>query len=237
VHVIAQVADALVEAHEKSLIHRDIKPANVLLTNCYAPDVVKVVDFGLVKDVTAPEASVSSAQGVIAGTPAYMSPESIAHPDGIGPWSDVYSVGCLAYFLLTGVEVFASQSAMETYSHQLRSEPVPPSVRASRQVPAPLEELVLRCLRKKADERPTTTELRDTLRTFAVEPWGRWDSAAMSTWWATTGATISRSTPIAEDSTDRLVPKVGASVVRANPTRRGATISSSAVTTLARDER
>jgi serine/threonine protein kinase len=137
---------ALREAHEAGLVHRDIKPANVVL--CFhggLPDVVKVLDFGLVKQI-ATDAQVSrSDSSAIVGTPLFMSPEEISAPGSVGPQSDLYSVGAVAYFLLTGEPVFAGDNVIQVCGHHLHTLPVPPSQRTSRPVPSDVEALVRRC--------------------------------------------------------------------------------------------
>jgi hypothetical protein len=186
VHVLGQVAAALSEAHRKGLIHRDIKPANVLITRAHVLDLVKIVDFGLVKEVlnaTPGHEATATQQGVITGTPAYMSPEAVAHPEKVDSRSDVYSLGCLAYYLLTQSAVFTGQSTIEVCSHHLHTAPVPMSVRGPREVPRPLEELVLSCLAKAPEARPTADALVAALRGMAVEPWARWNDEDAAGWW------------------------------------------------------
>ncbi len=157
-HVLEQICGALAEAHAVGLIHRDIKPANIVLCERGGvPLVAKVVDFGLVKRVeqsdTSPELS---ATNVIMGTPLYLSPEAIAKPSAIDARSDLYSVGCVAYFMLTGTPVFEAASVVELCAHHLHTAPEAPSLRLGRPVPAELETIVLACLEKNAAERPQT---------------------------------------------------------------------------------
>jgi tRNA A-37 threonylcarbamoyl transferase component Bud32 len=187
VHVLGQIAQALAEAHKKGLIHRDIKPANVLLTqSSHAADLVKVVDFGLVKDLTTTldkDDPSKTQQGQISGTPTYMSPEALTRPDDIDGRSDIYSVGCLAYFLLTASTVFSGESTIEIASHHLHTTPVPLSSRSERAFPQPLEELVMQCLAKRPEDRPATDRLVASLRVLATEPWARWEEADALAWW------------------------------------------------------
>jgi tRNA A-37 threonylcarbamoyl transferase component Bud32 len=187
VHVIGQIAEALAEAHKKGLIHRDIKPANVLLTqSSHAADLVKVVDFGLVKDLTTTldkDDPSKTQQGQISGTPTYMSPEALTRPDEVDGRSDVYSLGCLAYFLLTASTVFSGESTIEVCSHHLHTTPVPLSSRSARAFPQPLEELVMHCLAKRPEDRPPTDRLVASLRVLATEPWARWEEADALQWW------------------------------------------------------
>jgi tRNA A-37 threonylcarbamoyl transferase component Bud32 len=206
VHVVTQVAQALAEAHKKGLIHRDIKPPNVLLTQAYVPDLVKVVDFGLVKEVARERLNQhETMQAGFAGTPSYMSPEALSQPDSVDARSDVYSLGCLAYYLLTASPVFRGDSTIEVCGHHLHTTPTPMSIRASREVPQPLEELVLSCLAKKPEARPATDTLVAALRGFSAEPWGRWDEADAAAWWRTNGAAVAAERERNVESVDRTV--------------------------------
>jgi serine/threonine-protein kinase len=187
VRVLAQVSAALAEAHSKGLIHRDVKPANVILTCAHVSDLVKVVDFGLVKEIapTGGDGSPSQTQqGQITGTPQYMSPEAITKPETVDARSDVYSLGCVGYFLLTGSPVFTSETTIEVYSHHLHTAPTPIGERARREIPRLLEELIFRCLAKAPEERPSSDELAATLRAMAGQSWARWEEADAAAWWA-----------------------------------------------------
>ena len=171
IHILGQAAGALAEAHRVGLIHRDIKPANIFLTEQGGvPDVAKVLDFGLVKQVGATDASDSTVPGIsladsITGTPLYMAPESISAPDKVDGRTDLYALGAVGYFLLTGRHVFAGRTALEVCGHHLLTEPTPPSVRLGARLPADLEGLILSCLakdpaRRPADARALQTALR-----------------------------------------------------------------------------
>jgi serine/threonine-protein kinase len=184
VSILAQVCGALAEAHGRGLLHRDIKPGNIILTERGGEfDVAKVVDFGLVKrfETATPDVTMS-ASIVLAGTPLYMPPEVLTTPDSGDPRSDLYAVGAVAYFLLTGEPVFNAESAAEVFAHHLHTEPTPPSRRTTRPVPADLEAVVLRCLSKQLEDRPADARaLRDELlRCRSVPPWKPDDAAA---WW------------------------------------------------------
>jgi predicted Ser/Thr protein kinase len=184
ISILEQVCGALAEAHGRGLIHRDIKPANIILTERGGePDVAKVVDFGLVKPLSRDDPSLSaSASCVLTGTPLYMSPETMTSPDSADPRSDLYAVGAVGYFLLTGKPVFDGASVFEIIGHHLHTPPVPPSQRVTHAVPADLEALILKCLRKSPAERPPHARaLRDELRrSSAAEAWTSEDAAA---WW------------------------------------------------------
>jgi serine/threonine-protein kinase len=119
----------------------------------------------------------------ITGTPAYMSPEAIDTPSRVDGRSDVYSVGCLAYYLMTGKEVFTAKSWVDLWAHHLQTAPVPPSVRCGVAVPRPLEELVLACLAKSPDDRPSMAELATRLRRLEAEAMAGWSASDAAAWW------------------------------------------------------
>ena len=184
VAILDQVCGALSEAHERGLVHRDIKPANIILTERGGePDVAKVVDFGLVKPVTAEDRHLTvSMPGVLTGTPLYLSPESMTSPESGDPRSDLYALGAVGYFLITGRPVFEAATVAEVIGHHLHTEPLPPSQRLDQPVPSDLEAVLMRCLRKAPDDRPATArELRQQLRGCKVPPWTSSDASA---WWA-----------------------------------------------------
>ena len=157
VHILAQVSGALVEAHESHLIHRDIKPANIILCERGGvPDVAKVVDFGLVKSVAPDDSEATmmvTGQSVITGTPQYMAPEAIRGEQFVDGRSDIYALGGVGIFLLTGEPVFAGQNLVEVVAHHLHTQPVPPSQRGVGQVPSDVEAVLMRCLEKQPEAR------------------------------------------------------------------------------------
>jgi hypothetical protein len=183
VHVLYQVAGALAEAHGIGLIHRDIKPENIILCRrggIY--DFAKVVDFGLVKDLGRPGGVGLTQADVVAGTPLYLAPEAITAPETISDRSDLYSLGAVGYFTLTGSNVFEGRSAVEVCSHHLHTPPTPPSERLGHPVPADLESLILDCLAKDPTRRPAgADEVRRRLQTCEV--FGRWTTDDARTWW------------------------------------------------------
>lgn len=155
-HILWQVCDSLQEAHDAGLVHRDIKPANIHLGRVgREPDFVKVLDFGLVKSFagTTGDDSLASVAGRALGTPAFMAPEMV---DGepVDGRADLYSLGCVAYYLLTGRLVFEAETAIQTALLHVQQEPVPPSLRTENPVPPALERLVLACLEKRPADRP-----------------------------------------------------------------------------------
>jgi serine/threonine-protein kinase len=183
--ILDQVCGALSEAHERGLVHRDIKPANVILTERGGePDVAKVVDFGLVKPVATDDPLLTvSMPGMLAGTPLYLSPESLMSPEASDPRADLYALGAVGYFLVSGRPVFDGSTVVEIIGNHLHTEPVPPSERLGRPVPADLESVLLQCLRKDPDERPSSArELRARLRLCQAPPW---TSDEAVEWWTT----------------------------------------------------
>jgi eukaryotic-like serine/threonine-protein kinase len=155
-HLLAQVCGALVEAHGVGLLHRDIKPANVFLCERGGiRDVVKVLDFGLIKQFgSRNEDAPRTESNAIVGTPMYLSPEAVTAPEEMDGRSDLYAVGALGYFLLTGAPPFSGKSMIDVCCQHLHAEPVPPSRRAVGPIPASLEELILSCLAKSPARRP-----------------------------------------------------------------------------------
>ena len=186
-HILRQACRSLAEAHAAGLVHRDIKPANLYLGRVGLEyDFVKVLDFGLVKqqagvvphsdvNLTAPEA--------ISGTPAYLAPE-MAAGEPVDARTDLYALGCVGYFVLTGVPVFEGENAMQLVLKHIRSEPLPPSARLGKPVPRELEELLMRCLAKDpADRPPTATILASALTEAGADDWTQSDARR---WWEAT---------------------------------------------------
>jgi hypothetical protein len=162
IHILEQVAGALAEAHEIGLIHRDIKPANIFLTEQgRVPDVAKVLDFGLVKELDPPDgehADVTRADSVT-GTPLYMAPEALTAPTTVDGRMDLYALGAVGYFLVTGQDVFTGTTTIEIFGKHLHTAPVPPSERLGQAVPTDLERLIMSCLEKEPERRPTSARL------------------------------------------------------------------------------
>ncbi len=185
VHLVAQICASLTEAHELGLVHRDIKPANVVVT-CRAgiADHVKVLDFGLVKDVARKDGL--STAGQLLGTPLTMSPEAITSPASVGPAADLYAVGVVAYELLTGQNVFDGATAVEVCAHHLYDAPVSPSARLGEPIDRDLEAIVLEALAKKPEERPASARImRERLLACPV---GTWTEDEAMAWWKDVGA-------------------------------------------------
>jgi serine/threonine-protein kinase len=184
IHVLRQVCESLEEAHAHGLVHRDIKPANIHLGRLGLQyDFVKVLDFGLVKSVVGAtdDHSLATVAGIGGmGTPAYMAPE-LALGEKLDGRADIYALGCVAYFLLTGQLVFVADNPLQQIAKHLQQEPVPPSKRAKVDVPAALEQLVLACLAKRPEDRPqSAAALARSLAEVEVEPWSE---AQAIEWW------------------------------------------------------
>ena len=183
IHVLRQVCDSLEEAHARGLVHRDIKPANIHLgrVGC-REDFVKVLDFGLVKTAAVGAAqSLATMEGVIMGTPAYMAPE-MALGDNVDARADLYALGCVADYLLTGEQVFTGDTVLKVITQHLQAVPVPPSERTELPIPATLEHLVLACLAKKPGERPQNArQLAQSLDTIDGMTWGEEEAGR---WWS-----------------------------------------------------
>src|SRR4051794_29171696 len=181
IHILRQVCDSLEEAHASGLIHRDIKPANLHVGRVgLKHDFVKVLDFGLVKSVLPQDDTMATAIGLTPGTPAYLAPEMALgeSPDGR---ADLYALGCVAYFLLTGQLVFQAGSGLQMITKHIQEKPVPPSQRTELEVAPELDRVVLACLAKKPDDRPrSAAELERMLGQIEVEPWSE---EAATQWW------------------------------------------------------
>lgn len=182
IHILRQVCGSLAEAHRAGLIHRDIKPANIVLTRRGgSPDVVKVLDFGLVTAVHARSKDKASARAVV-GTPYFMSPEAIEAPGSVTPRSDLYSVGAVGYWLVTGRTMFDSEVVEELLEQQVKTLPPTPSQRLGAPVSPDLENLLMRCLAKSPDDRPFDAEVLDqALAGCRVA--GTWTLAESEAWW------------------------------------------------------
>jgi serine/threonine-protein kinase len=186
VYLLRQVCGALAEAHGLGLVHRDLKPANIFASRrgglC---DVAKVLDFGLVKPLHDPSLALEfSRAGSVRGTPHYMAPEQ-ATGQPLDPRSDLYALGAVAYFLLTGRPPFEAGSDVAVLVAQARSRVVPPSSLRP-EIPPDLEAVVLACLAKSQDDRPPDAHaLRRALGACACA--ADWDDEAAVRWWAAHG--------------------------------------------------
>jgi serine/threonine-protein kinase len=182
IHILSQVCGALSEAHLLGLIHRDIKPANIILTERVdEPDVVKVVDFGLVREVKPAQGPEVSQENALIGTPGYLAPETmVGTPADVR--ADIYAVGAVGYFLLTGRHVFRSSNLLELLQKHLTQRPVRPSTARGGAIAEDLEDLILSCLEREPAERPASAaELRAQL--LACADARLYDRAEAMRWW------------------------------------------------------
>jgi eukaryotic-like serine/threonine-protein kinase len=190
IHLLEQAAGSLAEAHDAGLIHRDVKPGNILVVDRGGiSDLVKVLDFGLVKEVGpstnggAISEPALTAANTITGTPLYIAPETLTAPETVDARADLYALGAVGYWLLTGTHVFNGTSILEVCAHHLSSAPEPPSARLGKPVSADLETVLLACLAKRREDRPASAHvLRERLQMCAAA--GRWTNARGAHWWA-----------------------------------------------------
>ena len=186
VEMLRQTCHSLGEAHDRGLIHRDVKPANIYLCRLGREyDFMKVLDFGLVKydqDQSMLD-TIKTNTEMTTGTPAYMAPE-MANGEPIDRRADLYALGCVAYWLLTGQLVFEADSPLRMLIQHIQGSPIPPSIRSGRPVPPALEDLVMRCLAKKPSDRPASADeiVAELDRIELDRPWSQPDARE---WWET----------------------------------------------------
>ncbi|EMI46116.1 serine/threonine protein kinase [Rhodopirellula sp. SWK7] len=196
-HILCQLCGSLSEAHDLGLIHRDIKPANIMLTKCGGMcDFVKLLDFGLVKSQNA-DRNVTLA-GSLTGTPLYMSPEAIQQEE-LDARSDLYAVGAVGYFLLTGTPVFEGKSIVDICKQHLEETPQRPSERLGKPLDDRLEEFILCCLSKRPDDRPANAESCEE-ELLGCQSASRWTQGQAKAWWAEHLAVDSNETDTEVDS-------------------------------------
>jgi serine/threonine-protein kinase len=185
IHLLRQVCRSLGEAHEREMVHRDIKPANIF-TCRLGPDhdFVKVLDFGLVKvhpRATSEDAELT-AEGSFAGTPAFIAPEIALGEGAVDGRADLYAVGCVGYWLLTGMLVFEASTPMGLVVEHLKTPPVRPSERTELEIPADLEALVMQCLAKEPGDRPGDAWALDGALAACAAA-GEWGPDKAEAWW------------------------------------------------------
>ena len=181
--ILDQICDSLAEAHAEGLIHRDIKPANLFLSRQgLKHDFVKVLDFGLVKPMfRGAEASQLTADNVTTGTPAFLAPEA-ARGESIDARTDIYALGCVAYWLLSGHFVFDPSNPLKAIIDHVQSPPPPLAARAPYAIPEELEALVMQCLEKSPGKRPQSAlALQQQLR--QLKAFSEWSFDAGVSWW------------------------------------------------------
>ncbi|MGH9310511.1 MAG: serine/threonine-protein kinase, partial [Vicinamibacterales bacterium] len=185
VRILKQVCHSLGEAHAAGLVHRDIKPANVYVCR-YGRDVdfVKVLDFGLVKPQQAEGQTRLdiTAENAARGTPGFMAPEQVVGDRPADGRSDIYALGCLGYWLITGRLVFTGRTAFETILQHVQAEPSPPSESSPTRIPRSFDDLILSCLAKNPDDRPATADVV-AARLDAIEAHCEGSAESLRAWW------------------------------------------------------
>ena len=183
IHLLRQVCHSLADAHARGLVHRDIKPANIYVCRMGLEyDFVKVLDFGLVKfNERSSGQTMMTADHTTTGTPAFMAPEIILGGE-VDRRADVYALGCVAYYLLTGQLVFEADTSMKMLMQHVHAEPIPPSQRTELPIPKELDDLVLACLQKDPALRPQNASdlFRMAQQCHACDGWG---PEAAQQWW------------------------------------------------------
>jgi len=184
ISILTQICGSLFEAHSLGLVHRDIKPANLMLNRRGGvADFVKVLDFGLVKAMDDKKQADLSSANSLTGTPLYMAPESIQAPNTVDLRSDLYAVGAVGYFLLTGHPVFEAAGLVELCHMHVEAIPVPVSQRLGKPVSPELEHALLACLEKSRTKRPATArELSQLLARCPTT--GTWTADDADSWWS-----------------------------------------------------
>ena len=190
IYIFRQACAGLAEAHRLGLIHRDLKPGNLFLAvRGGEADVAKILDFGLVKLTRDPAAAELSIDMTVSGTPMYMSPEQAIGDRSLDARADIYAMGAMLYYALTGKPPFTGDSPFVIMMAQARDPVVPPS-QVNPEIPEDLEQVVLRCLQKApADRFPTVKALGDALAACAsADEWGPNRAEA---WWTAEGMSVS----------------------------------------------
>lgn len=180
--ILKQMCNALLEAHGIGLVHRDVKPSNVILSQQSGlSDFVKLLDFGLVKDFSDVDVKLTR-HDIIAGTPEYISPEAIEAPDEIDHRADIYAIGAVGYFLLTGRPVFQGKSPLEIAMKRIHELPVPPSRFCDRKIDPMLESLIMDCLARNPDDRPQYADILK-MRLDTCPTSREWSFEDAEAWW------------------------------------------------------
>ncbi len=183
IHILRQVCGSLAEAHDHGLVHRDMKPGNIMLCRWGGLwDFVKVLDFGLVKVQDTPADVQLTRSRVLLGTPEYLAPEAILSPSEVDHRADLYGVGAVGYFLLSGRPVFVGQKTSEILVQHLERQPDRPMAVADDPVAAEFQELILACLAKDRDERPASARLLEQ-RLAGLAKMVPWSQEEAQSWW------------------------------------------------------
>ena len=181
-HMLRQICESLEEAHQRNLVHRDLKPSNIMLCRlALKHDFVKVLDFGLAKCAACEDVQPITTDNVAAGTPGYIAPEVALAEDVVDGRADLYALGCVAYYLLTGKLVFDDANVISMVLKHVQTAPVPPSERTELPIPADFERVVMTCLEKSPAARPQSArEVAAMMDACRLEPWTDEQAAA---WW------------------------------------------------------
>jgi hypothetical protein len=183
--ILVQICGSLAEAHSVGLVHRDIKSANIMLCERgRVADVVKVLDFGLVK-LRRPNSNntVDSKSSVIVGTPGFMAPEAILAPSSVDARTDIYAIGAVGYYLITGQPLFAGASDAALLFDQMSTPPVPMSLRLGTAIPADLDRVIISCLAKDPSLRPQSADVLSQWLLACRDAAG-WSQAEAQAWWS-----------------------------------------------------
>jgi serine/threonine protein kinase len=187
VHVLRQVCAALAEAHARDIVHRDIKPENIMVCRYGGGyDFVKILDFGLVKHISGKHSRDLTRTLRILGTPLYMAPERLRNPADVDARTDIYAVGAVAFFMLTGRRLFESDDDLELTSKILNEEPPRAAALAPQPIPVELDLIVTSCVAKKRELRPQrVADLVEAFDALALEH--RWTQREAQEWWQASG--------------------------------------------------
>lgn len=186
VYLLRQVCHSLADAHAHGLVHRDIKPANIYVCRMGLDyDFAKVLDFGLVKMKNAARdmETLATMEHTTSGTPAYMAPETILGDVEVDRRADVYALGCVAYFLLTGHLVFEAETPMKMFMQHLQAIPVPPSQRSELPIPSEVDAFVMACLEKDPNKRPQSARELFHMACDCCGPRAMWSNDQAESWW------------------------------------------------------
>jgi hypothetical protein len=183
IYILRQLCASLAEAHARGFVHRDIKPLNIILTERGGRfDFVKVLDFGLVREINLPDAQHPGTVHEVAGTPPYIAPERLEDPSCMDARSDLYSVGVIAFNLLTGKQPFEGNSAMEIAWHCVNTQAASPADLTERSIPADLDRLIVECMARDLAQRPVSAE-SVIARLDAIPLDQCWNERAAQDWW------------------------------------------------------
>lgn len=182
-HLLRQACHSLHEAHTVGLIHRDVKPGNLFVCRHGIDfDFLKVLDFGLVKDIRGSSHTIAAQEAGICGTPGFIAPEQILDPRKADGRADLYSLGCTAYWLLAGKPLFEGDTTMVILSHHMSAEPPPLSHFTELELPKGVEQLVMSCLAKDPAERPQSAlEIIERIDETGIAE--EWTASRRKQWW------------------------------------------------------